>query len=252
MKPISIPKENITQLFSKQNIATLEELKIALGTNVAMTVFRKLKELDYITSCSHRGKYYTLKNIAQFNNDGFWFQDSVMFSSHGSLVKTAQSIIDASKQGFTANLLSKQLGLSSSETLLTLFRNKKLYREKVKGEYIYFSSNNEIKKQQKINRISDDSNLSLKNISPEILMNELKAAIIIFFSTLNEKQRRLYAGLESLKLGKKGNQIIADLLEINIKTVVTGKKELFSNSIDINSIRSQGGGRKKKKKIILT
>ena len=39
---------------------------------------------------------------------------------------------------------------------------------------------------------------------PKILMNELKAALIIFFSTLNEKQRRLYAGFESLKMGAVG------------------------------------------------
>ena len=41
---------------SKQ-IATLRELKEALGTISTMTVFRKLKTLGYRTSYSHRGKY---------------------------------------------------------------------------------------------------------------------------------------------------------------------------------------------------
>ena len=84
-------------------------------------------------------------------------------------------------------------------------------------------------------------------MTPNMLMNEIKASIILFYCTLNEKQRRLYAGLESLKFGNNGNQSIATLLGLNVKTVAKGKKELLNNSIHIDSIRSPGGGRKKKK-----
>ncbi|MBT4092082.1 MAG: hypothetical protein HOE30_26640, partial [Deltaproteobacteria bacterium] len=38
-----------------------------------------------------------------------------------------------------------------------------------------------------------------EQMHPDILLNELKAALIIFYSSLNEKQRRLYAGFECLK-----------------------------------------------------
>jgi hypothetical protein len=48
---------------------------------------------------------------------------------------------------------------------------------------------------------------------PKILMNELKAALIIFLSTLNEKQRRLYAGFESLKVGHGGDKQIAERIK---------------------------------------
>ena len=51
-------------------IATLDELKQALGTSVDVTVFRKLKLLDYLTSYSHRGRYYTLREIARLDADG--------------------------------------------------------------------------------------------------------------------------------------------------------------------------------------
>src|SRR5208337_4521665 len=53
-------------------IATLDELKQALGTPVDVTVFRKLKLLDYLTSYSHRGRYYTLREIVRFDADGLW------------------------------------------------------------------------------------------------------------------------------------------------------------------------------------
>ncbi len=39
----------------------------------------------------------------------------------------------------------------------------------------------------------------------EVSPNELKAAIVLFYSLLDEQQRRLYAGLESLRLGHGGD-----------------------------------------------
>ena len=36
----------------------------------------------------------------------------------------------------------------------------------------------------------------------EVSKEELKASILLFYSLLDEQQRRLYAGLESLKLGR--------------------------------------------------
>ena len=83
---------------------------------------------------------------------------------------------------------------------------------------------------------------------PEILANELKAALIIFYSTLNEKQRRLYAGFESLKVGYGGDKKIAELLNIDKRTVAKGRKELLSRDVDLDIIRERGGGRKQIKK----
>jgi hypothetical protein len=45
----------------------------------------------------------------------------------------------------------------------------------------------------------------------ELLSDELKAAIILFFSLLDEKQRRLFAGLESAKMGHGGDYKMATL-----------------------------------------
>jgi hypothetical protein len=43
----------------------------------------------------------------------------------------------------------------------------------------------------------------------ENLPPELKAAMILFFSLLDERQRRLYAGLEAHKLGYGGDRKVA-------------------------------------------
>jgi len=56
-------QDAVRALLKKEKIATLPELKQALGTSATMTVFRKLKAVGYRTSYSHRGKYYTLADI---------------------------------------------------------------------------------------------------------------------------------------------------------------------------------------------
>ena len=56
----------------------------------------------------------------------------------------------------------------------------------------------------------------------------MKAAIILFLATLDEKQKRLYAGLEALKLGHGGDRLIADLLSLDAHTVARGRRELLA------------------------
>jgi hypothetical protein len=69
-----------------------------------------------------------------------------------------------------------------------------------------------------------------------------------FFSLLDEQQRRLYAGLESLKIGYGGDDFIAKILGLSEKTVAKGRQELLINKIEVDSIRRKGGGRKTIKK----
>lgn len=71
----------------------MADLKRALGTDVDLTVFRKLRDLAYHTSYSHRGRYYTLDKIARFDELGLWSLGSVWFSKHGTLVRTAEILV---------------------------------------------------------------------------------------------------------------------------------------------------------------
>jgi len=249
MKIISYPKNCLKKFLLKQKVATLDELKSALGTDVSMTVYRKMKELEYISSCSHRGKYYTLKEIAGFDSRGLWFYNSILFSSYITVKETIRNIIDNSEQGLSTSELNEILKFNYRKTLLELSKSNELNRKKIAGLYVYFSTDKFIQQKQELTRFTSGKELSLKTVDPEVLLNELKAGIIIFFSTLNEHQRRLYGGLESLKLGRKGDRIISELLNINVKTVARGRKELLSNAVNVDTIRSPGGGRKKKQKL---
>ncbi|MEO6598003.1 MAG: hypothetical protein ABIP94_24940 [Planctomycetota bacterium] len=53
----------------------------------------------------------------------------------------------------------------------------------------------------------------------EAVSADANAALILFVSQLDEKLRRLYAGLEALRIGRRGDQRIADLLGLHPQTV---------------------------------
>ena len=72
---------------------------------------------------------------------------------------------------------------------------------------------------------------------------ELRAAIVLFASLLDERQRRLYAGLESLKCGWGGDTRIAALLGIDAGTVARGRQQLLSGEVERHRVRRPGGGR---------
>jgi hypothetical protein len=59
MRPTVFSANLLRQFLRRNRIATLPQLRAQLGTEADITIFRKLKELSYLTSYSHRGRFYT-------------------------------------------------------------------------------------------------------------------------------------------------------------------------------------------------
>ncbi len=248
MKKLPEYPEPLLNAIDQKKILTMDELKNILGTRSRTTVFRKLKEFNYITSYSHSGKFYSLKRTAKFSNLGLWSINSVSFSKYGTLIESVKYFVDQSDGGHTASELEKHLKVKVDDVLFSLVKNQRIEREKTFGVYVYFSKNNRVRKQQELFRKDFIYDAKLIELNPEVSMNELKAALIIFFSLLDEQQRRLYAGLESLKMGYGGDDFIGKILGLSEKTVAKGRQELLTNKIEADSIRRKGGGRKTIKK----
>lgn len=245
MRTPTFTLDEVTTYFKAHTIATMTELKDALGTNTDMTVFRKLNALGYLSSYSHRGKYYTLNNIPAFNDSGIWLHGDVCFSMHGTLRNTVEKFVSESSGGYSAAELSNELHVEVKSTLLDLVRCKKLCRELINGTYFYLSTVPEIQRQQVLTR-EDQYSASLDLLANEdtrTLSDHLRAAIILFVSLLDEQQRRLWAGLESLRIGHGGDTAIARLLRITPQTVARGRKELLKNDVEVQRVRREGGGR---------
>jgi hypothetical protein len=236
----------LVDLFKQQKIASMQELKEALGTRADATVFRKLRELSYLSSYSHRGRYYTLGSIPVFDQWGLWSFRSVWFSERGTLLATAEALIDESEQGFFETELESLLNVEVRGSLLKLIQKERVWREKVFGRYLYCSRiTNQRKKQIRARRIIGSTGMIGGPIVPaEVFPDELKAAIVLFFALLDEKQRRIYAGLESLKLGHGGDQRIAELFGIDRGTVAKGREQLLAQQVEVGRTRKRGGGRK--------
>jgi len=242
MRTPSFLSDRLRDFLHSHRIATLPELKQALGTTVDTTVFRKLKELSYRTSYSHRGRYYTLVEIPQFDSHGLWSFQPVWFSRWGTLVTTVETLVKGAPQGYFANELQQMLHGEVKDTLLQLVEQRRMARQQVRGLFLYCSPDASLRRRQVLARqaLSEIPGSASAQVSPE----ELKASLVLFSSLLDEQQRRLYAGLESLKFGRGGDQKLAELLPLDPHTVARGRKQLLAQEVEWERVRKPGGGRK--------
>ena len=235
-------KENqLVSSFHNYFVLTMENLKTILQTTSRMTVFRNLKHLPYKSSYSHCGKYYTLDSIANYDHNGIWAYNQIYFSKFGTLKNTVLHSIEKSSSGFTSYELEEFLRVPVHNTVFDLWKNHKIKREQLAKKYIYLSvmkgdAQFDLRKQD----IAIKNNMFAKDISDEYLA--------LFMSLLNEKQKRLFAGYESIKTGYGGDKVISQKTGLNIKTISRGRKELLSKDIDIEKIRKTGAGRPSLKK----
>lgn len=246
MKTEHFLSSRLASLFRRRRVATLEQVREALGNPTERTAFRKLRTLDYLSSYSHRGMYYTLQGIARFDAKGLWSCRSVWFAQFGCLVQTAKAFVQRSEAGYGSAELDEALHVGTKHALLGLVRTGELVRERIEGRYIYFSPEpRQCRSQQKARKGRKRRPLAswvVTNV--ELAEEEAKAVVLLFISTLDERQRRLYAGLESLKLGRGGDGYIAELFGMDPHTVGRGRHELMGGEWDAGRIRVAGGGRK--------
>lgn len=145
-------------------------------------------------------------------------------------------LLKRSKEGYLAKELQEILKVTVHNILLTLSRNDQIIREQIGNNFVYFHP--------------DKISTQLKHrkewlLQPLVTYTECMA---LFLSGLNEKQLRLYAGLESIKIGYGGDKVISEKLGINVKTVARGREELLTRNIDFSRIRDFGAGRPSLKK----
>src|SRR5271157_499685 len=249
MRPLSFRSDALRTLLLRDKIATLEELKQALGTSVDVTVFRKLRPLDYLTSYSHRGRYYTLREVARFDEKGLWSHATAWFSQFGTLLATAESFVNRSPRGYFADELARALHVDVQDALHPLAQQRRGTGEIVSGLYLYTAIDRALQQSQLLTRRNVEAVPTVVDASAlEVSAEELKASILLFYSLLDEQQRRLYAGLESLKLGRGGDRSLADFLELDPHTVARGRRQLLAQDVEVDRARKVGGGRRRVEK----
>jgi hypothetical protein len=81
---------------------------------------------------------------------------------------------------------------------------------------------------------------------------ELHRNMNLLLSRLNEQQRRLYAAVESKRLGHGGDRLLSLITGLNVETIRHGRGELDAGLADtpLERIRRPGGGRPRAEKKI--
>ena len=236
MRSIKYAASSLLELFQRHGAVTMPEMKAALGTQVDVTVFRKLGSLSYQTSYSHRGAFYALQSMARFDEEGLWCCRGAWFSRHGTLLDTAVALVEASSAGYWSSELEAVLHVPTKDALHQLMEEERLNREEYQGRYLYLAKDRHRHQQQWAARQVQQPQMDSRE-------EVFRAARVLFYSLLDEQQRRLYAGLESVKQGHGGDQQMAEALGLNAETVARGRRELLAGEIQVHRVRKDGGGR---------
>jgi hypothetical protein len=196
--------EKAKKIFEAKLILNISELRKALGTESNRTVFRYLKKLNYISSYTHAGKYYSLPEIAQFDQDGLWQRGDIGFSKYGTLRDSLAHIVNQSEAGQTNAELEKKFKTRVQNPLFSLVNANKLGREQlIRKTYLYVSVDPEKRNKQLITRGSRGKKKSLSNWT----------AIEILVEIIRLSSHPVSPSIVSNSLRKKGSSITLEEID---------------------------------------
>lgn len=141
--------EQLLALFNDKGAVTFPELQEALNNASRATTFRYLRQVPYLRSYNHNGRYYTHRDPSLFDRFGLYSQGDIYFSREGSLGNTLNYLIRESESGWTHRELWDLLRIRVQVPLLEAVRQEKIQREKVGGFYLYLHRDPTIGRRQR-------------------------------------------------------------------------------------------------------
>ncbi|MFQ5486567.1 MAG: hypothetical protein ACE5DO_14715 [Desulfobacterales bacterium] len=172
-------RKKLENFIKGHRVVQMKDLFQVVQSTSRMTVYRRLSGIAYLCSYTHAGRYYTHRDIPQFNRYGLWFYDDIGFSENGSLKKTVTFLVNNSGMGRSHADLERQLRIRVHNVLLDLVRSMQIDRVKVAGQYLYLSTDQARRKEQieKRDKLSTQAGLVPDDIS-ELIVIEVLAEIV--------------------------------------------------------------------------
>ena len=167
--------ETLRKAFTRRPVAELTDLLRLLETRSRMSVFRRLRDVGYLTSFTHGGRYYTLADIPQFDDNGLWFWQEVGFSAAGTLKETTVQDVQASDAGRTHHELKRLLRVRVHNALLGLVREGRIGRESLGRLHLYVSADTDRAAEQLVRRgkLMETAALDVVPLSSELTVEVL-------------------------------------------------------------------------------
>ena len=144
-------EETVLSTFHAKKILTIKELSELLSCS-DITSRRRLKQWQALTSYNQNNRYYTLPAIPTFNQKGLWQYHGVFFSRHGTCKQTVIHLVHRSKKGLSNKELAEVLGENPNSLLAHFKEISGIKKERHSRDIVYFSSDEEVCRQQKQNR----------------------------------------------------------------------------------------------------
>ncbi|MDQ1250765.1 MAG: hypothetical protein QG597_5145 [Actinomycetota bacterium] len=129
----------VLQKLRAAGTVTIAELTLLLNCSVR-TAHRRLWSWGAIHSYNGNGRFYTVPQVVQFDENGLWRCRGAYFSRHGNLTETVVGLVSASSAGLTAAELGELLGLNAHSFISQLGTRPPLRRERIGGRYVYFAA----------------------------------------------------------------------------------------------------------------
>jgi hypothetical protein len=241
MRPLSLDPQVLRRYLLRHKTATLAELRAALGTTAHGSVFRKLKLLGYLsitaaaTTLSGKSSDSTMRACGTAARSG---SPATVRSSP----PLSPSSFRRRAAGSPTNWLTRSIPRSKIPSAIWSARDDYAGRRLVDASCTLSpeSQQDQIRRRLTARSVPLPADTSVVQVSPD----ELKAATLLFYGLLEEQQRRLFAGLESIKQGHGGDTIMAEFLGLEPQTVARGRRQLLDQKVTLGRTRRSGGGRK--------
>ena len=127
-------------LLASKSPVTFDQLQAALGLASPRTTFRYLRQIPYLRSYNHNGRFYTRRDPTRFDRFGLLSIGDIHFSRDGSLTATVERLLTASEDGFTDKELRSLLHVPVHSVLLASVRRERVRRERLGGIYVYLGN----------------------------------------------------------------------------------------------------------------
>lgn len=195
------PAQRLSSLFQRSPILDVGDLERALPGRSRRSLYRDLGALDYLTSYTHAGGYYTLRELASFDQDGLWMHQGVGFSVHGTLKATCHHMVEVAVAGRTHGELALPLRVRVHNTLLDLVHERGISRQSVGPTFLYVSAHRSraaAQVQKRLEILRTEQPLAARTASYlviEVLLELVRSSKDLAFSTTGITRRLLARGV---------------------------------------------------------
>ena len=166
-------EDNILKAFRKKKVFTLKTIVQLIDRSIP-TARRRIKDWGILSSYNQNGRFYTLPEIAEFDEHGLWHWKEVSFSRYGTLNKTVVELVIQSKAGLDGREIGSLLRLNPRSFLSAFSSHEQLTRRKIKGRFVYFAADPNIFAEQLQRRDARSGRLPSAIEAVAILVEKVK------------------------------------------------------------------------------